>query len=79
LTVLNSAPVIVFGKNVDGTGFRNAFFGYTDSFYFVIGDYGNTNTSNTLTSQLAIIYQFSLLDMFKWPMVTVLVQMKELK
>jgi hypothetical protein len=30
---------------------------YTDSFYFVIGDYGNTNTgSNTLTSQLAILY-----------------------
>ncbi len=28
----------------------------SDSFYFVIGDYGNTNSSNTLTSQLAIIY-----------------------
>ncbi len=27
-----------------------------DSFYFVIGDYGNTNTSNTLTQQLSIIY-----------------------
>ncbi len=24
--------------------------------FFVIGDYGNTNTSNTLTLQLAIIY-----------------------
>ncbi len=55
-TVLNSAPVIVFGKNVNGTGFRNAFMGYTDNFYFVIGDYGNTNTSNSLTQQLAIIY-----------------------
>ena len=55
-TVLNSAPVIVFGKNVNGTGFRNAFMGYTDTFFFVIGDYGNTNSSNTLTSQLAILY-----------------------
>ncbi len=54
-TVTNSAPVIVFGKNTGG-GSRNAFIGYTDSFYFVLGDYGNTNTSNTLTSQLAIIY-----------------------
>ncbi len=56
-TVLNSAPAIGFGKNVNGTGLRNAFIGYTDSFYSVIGDYGNTNTqaSNTLTSQLAII------------------------
>jgi hypothetical protein len=32
-TVTNSAPVIVFGKTVNGTGFRNAFMGYTDSFY----------------------------------------------
>ena len=55
-TVVNSAPVIVFGKNVNGTGFRNAFMGYTDNFYFVIGDYGNTNSSNSLTQQLAIIY-----------------------
>jgi hypothetical protein len=56
-TVANSAPVIVFGKNVNGTGYRNAFMGYTDSFFFVIGDYGNTNTgSNALTQQLAIIY-----------------------
>ncbi len=56
--VLNSAPIIVFGKNVNGTGptgFRNAFMGYTNSRYFVIGDYANTNTSNTFTSQLAII------------------------
>ncbi len=29
--------------------------GYTDTFYFGIGDYGNTNTSNTLTQQFAII------------------------
>jgi hypothetical protein len=55
-TVANSAPVIIFGKNVNGTGFRNAFMGYTDTFFFVIGDYGNTNTSNTLTQQLAINY-----------------------
>jgi hypothetical protein len=31
--------------------------GYTSTFYFVIGDYGNTNTSNTLVQQLAIIYE----------------------
>ena len=45
-TVTNSAPVIVLGKNTGG-GSRNAFMGYTDTFYFVLGDYGNTNTSNT--------------------------------
>ncbi len=55
-TVLNSSPVIIFGKNVNNAGFRNAFMGYTDTFFFVIGDYGNTNTSNTLTQQLAIQY-----------------------
>ena len=55
-TVPGSAPVIVFGKNTGG-GYRNAFIGYTDTFYFVIGDYGNTNAgSNTLTQQLAINY-----------------------
>jgi hypothetical protein len=57
--VLNSAPIIVFGKNVNGTGFsfRNAFMGYTDNFFFVIGDYGSTNAgSNILTNQLAILY-----------------------
>ena len=54
--VTNSAPVIVFGKNVNGTGFRNAFIGYNDSFYFCIGDYGNTNTSNSFTNQFGILY-----------------------
>jgi len=55
--VINSAPVIVFGKNVNNTGFRNSFMGYTDSFFFVIGDYCNTNAgANSLTSQLAIVY-----------------------
>jgi hypothetical protein len=55
--VLNSVRVIVFGKIVNGTGFRNAFMGYTDNFFFVIGDYSNTNAgSNALTSQLAILY-----------------------
>jgi hypothetical protein len=39
--VANSAPDIGFGK---------------DTFFFVIGDYRNTNTSNTLTPQLAISY-----------------------
>ena len=85
-TVLNSAPVIVFGKNTGG-GSRNAFMGYTDSCFFVIGDFGNTTTSNTLTSQLAITYNApasalviqSSGYMFKWPMDMVLVQMKELK
>ncbi len=55
-TVLNSSPVIVFGKNVNNSGFRNAYIRYTNSFYFTLGDYGNTNTSNTLTSHLAIIF-----------------------
>jgi hypothetical protein len=54
--VLNSALVIVFGKNVIDTSFRNASMGYTDNFFFVIGDYGNTNAgSNALTSQLATL------------------------
>jgi hypothetical protein len=53
---VGSAPVIIFGKNTGG-GARNAFMGYTDSFFFVIGDYGNSNAgANTLTQQLAIIY-----------------------
>ena len=52
---VGSAPVIIFGKNTGG-GNRNAFMGYTDSFFFVIGDYGNTNGTNTLTQQLAILY-----------------------
>jgi hypothetical protein len=31
--------------------------GYTDNFFFVIGDYGNTNAgANALTSQLAVLY-----------------------
>ena len=47
-TVINSAPVIVFGKNVNNTGFRNAFMGYSDIFYFLIGDYGNTNITGSL-------------------------------
>ena len=54
-TVPGSAPVIVFGKN-SGGGNRNAFIGYSDTFFFLIGDYGNTNTSNTLTQQVAIQY-----------------------
>ncbi len=32
--VANSAPVIIFGKNVNNTGFRNAFMGYNDTFWF---------------------------------------------
>jgi hypothetical protein len=59
--VANSAPVIIFGKNVSGagpsSGLRNAFMGYTDTFFFVIGDYGSSNAGpNTLTQQLAIQY-----------------------
>ncbi len=45
-TVAVSAPLFVFGKNTGG-GPRNAFTGYSDTFYFVIGDYGNINTDNT--------------------------------
>ncbi len=48
--LFGSAPVIIFGKN-NGTGFRNAFMGYSESFYFFIGDYGGTNGTNTLTQQ----------------------------
>ena len=54
-TVAGSAPVIVFGKNKGGES-RNTFIGYSDTFYFVIGDYGNTNGTNTLTQQFAILY-----------------------
>jgi hypothetical protein len=54
--VVGSAPVIIFGKNTGG-GSRNAFMGYTDTFFFVIGDYGNSNAGpNTLTQQFAILY-----------------------
>jgi hypothetical protein len=54
--VNGSAPVIIFGKN-NGPGIRNAFLGYSESFYFLIGDFGGTNSgSNTLTQQLAIHY-----------------------
>jgi hypothetical protein len=53
--VFGSAPVIIFGKN-NGPGFRNAFMGYSETFYFLIGDYGGTNGTNTLTQQLAIHY-----------------------
>jgi hypothetical protein len=59
--VLNSDPVLVFGKNDNSTGFRNALVGCNDEFYFVIGDYGNTNAdSNAITPHLAIyIYVLS--------------------
>ncbi len=53
---MTNAPVIIFGKTVNGTGLRNAFIGYSDSFFFVLGGYGKANTTNTFTSQLAIIY-----------------------
>ena len=48
---VGSAPVIIFGKNTGG-GNRNCFVGYTDTFFFCIGDYGNTNATNTLTQQI---------------------------
>jgi hypothetical protein len=53
-----SDPIIIFGKNNAGGGNRNAYVGYNPYFFFSIGDYGNTNTnsSNTLTVQLAILY-----------------------
>ncbi len=53
--VTGSSPVIVLGKNTGG-GFRNAYIGYNDSFYFCIGDYGNTNTWNSFTNQFGILY-----------------------
>jgi len=54
--VVGSNPAIIFGKNTGG-GVRNAYMGYTDTFFFTIGDWGNQNVGpNTLTSQLAIIY-----------------------
>jgi hypothetical protein len=53
--VSGSNPAIVFGKN-NGEK-RNAHIGYTDTFFFTIGDWGNQNAGpNTLTSQLAIVY-----------------------
>ena len=55
-TVANSSPGLIFGKNVNGTGFRNSFIGYNDAFYFIIADYGNTNSNNAITPQLAVIY-----------------------
>jgi hypothetical protein len=49
--VANSAPSIVFGKNNCSSGFRNAYVGYNLDYFFVIGDYGNTNSgSNTKTT-----------------------------
>jgi hypothetical protein len=54
--VVGSNPAIIFGKNTGG-GTRNAYMGYTECFFFTIGDWGNQNVGpNTLTSQLAIIY-----------------------
>lgn len=37
-----TALVLIFGKNT-GSGRKNAFIGYSYIFYFLIGDYGNTN------------------------------------
>jgi hypothetical protein len=49
-------PAIVLGKN-NGSGARNAFIGYTENFFFVLGDWGNSNAGpNTLTAQVAIVY-----------------------
>jgi hypothetical protein len=54
--VVGSNPAIVFGKNTGG-GTRNAYIGYTDNFFFTIGDWGNSNAGpNTLTAQVAISY-----------------------
>ncbi len=52
--VVGSEPVIIFENT--GWGWRNAFMGYTDTFYFVNGDYGSINATNTLTQQIAISY-----------------------
>jgi hypothetical protein len=54
--VVVSNPAVVCGKNTGG-GTRNAFIGYTDIFFFVVGDWGNSNAGpNTLTSQVVISY-----------------------
>jgi hypothetical protein len=48
----------VFGKRLSNNGgWRNAYMGYTDNFFFTIGDWGNSNAGpNTLTAQIAISY-----------------------
>ena len=35
-TVTGSAPVIIFGKNNGAGGYRNAFMGYTSSFFLLL-------------------------------------------
>ena len=40
--MVGSNPAIIFGKNTGG-GNRNAYMGYTDNFFFTIGDWGNSN------------------------------------
>jgi hypothetical protein len=56
--VAGSSPAVVFGKRLaNNSGWRNAFIGYSDSFYFCIGDWGNTNAGpNTLQIQIAVNY-----------------------
>jgi hypothetical protein len=51
---LDQTRLLFFGKNTGG-GNRNI--GYTDTFFFTIGDWGNSNAgTNTLTAQVAISY-----------------------
>ena len=55
--VAGSSPVLLFGKRLaNSSGFRTAFIGYNDSFYFCIGDAGNVNSSPSITQQLKIVY-----------------------
>jgi hypothetical protein len=55
--VAGSAPVLLFGKRLpNSSGFRTAFIGYNDSFYFCIGDAGNVNASPVITQSFKIAF-----------------------
>ncbi len=56
--VAGSDPAIVFGKRLSNNGgWRNAYMGYTENFFFTIGDWGGSNAGpNTLTAHIAISY-----------------------
>ena len=52
-----SSPVLLFGKRLaNSSGFRTAFIGYDNSFYFCIGDAGNVNNTPVTTSSFKIAY-----------------------
>jgi hypothetical protein len=53
-----SEAVLMFGKNNSVGGFRNAFMGYSTTFYLTLGDYGNSNNAsgNTFVPQFGMNY-----------------------